>query len=372
MNVKNILLIFMCSVICFSCSNEQLTVTVKNTTSETRHFENVEVKWSEIIMKIPNITSESLVVSVDGEEQDYQVIYNKLKEPETVLIQASVNPNAVQEFIFTLGTPRMINPLAFGRFVPERKDDFAWENNKVAYRVYGPALEEAGELSNGIDIWAKRTENLIIDKWYKSGDYHTDHGEGMDYYKVGRTLGAGAIAPIFEDSLVLGSNFIDYEVLENGPLRTTFKLNYAPLKVGDKIVNESRTISLSANSHFTKIVQMFEGDFVSIDCASGIVLRQDMGSTFINEKLGIITYQEPEMGNKGQLFVTSILVDAFEGAKESQGHLLALTSMKNKTPLTYYIGNGWSKAEFKDVKEWNVYSEAYANSIIEPLEVECD
>ena len=30
---------------------------------------------------------------------------------------------------------------AFGRAVPERYDDYAWENNKVATASYGPALE---------------------------------------------------------------------------------------------------------------------------------------------------------------------------------------------------------------------------------------
>jgi hypothetical protein len=44
-------------------------------------------------------------------------------------------------------------PLVLGRAVPERKDDFAWENKIVAYRIYGPALEATGEISSGIDVW---------------------------------------------------------------------------------------------------------------------------------------------------------------------------------------------------------------------------
>jgi hypothetical protein len=47
-----------------------------------------------------------------------------------------------------------------------------------------------------MDFWAKKTESLIIDKWYKDdlagvASYHEDHGEGLDFYKVGRTLGLG-------------------------------------------------------------------------------------------------------------------------------------------------------------------------------------
>ncbi len=29
----------------------------------------------------------------------------------------------------------------YGRFVRERHDDFAWENDLIAHRVYGPDLE---------------------------------------------------------------------------------------------------------------------------------------------------------------------------------------------------------------------------------------
>ena len=63
----------------------------------------------------------------------------------------------------------------FCRFVPERSDDFAWENDRIAFRMYGPALERTGEISSGIDIWAKRTRKPVIERWYYRTDYHKDH-----------------------------------------------------------------------------------------------------------------------------------------------------------------------------------------------------
>ena len=45
---------------------------------------------------------------------------------------------------------------AYGTFMPQRKDDFAWENDRIAFRVYGPSLERTGEISSGIDVWCKR------------------------------------------------------------------------------------------------------------------------------------------------------------------------------------------------------------------------
>ena len=69
----------------------------------------------------------------------------------------------------------------YGRYVPERKDDFAWENDKIAFRMYGKELEKTpAEMAYGIDVWTKRTTRLIINERYKRGEYHVDHGDGLD------------------------------------------------------------------------------------------------------------------------------------------------------------------------------------------------
>ena len=47
------------------------------------------------------------------------------------------------------------------RYVPERMDDFAFENDKVAFRVYGPALTDSAE-NNGTDCWLKRVDYPIV------------------------------------------------------------------------------------------------------------------------------------------------------------------------------------------------------------------
>jgi hypothetical protein len=61
--------------------------------------------------------------------------------------------------VFMSPTPR-----AFARFVPERKDDFAWENDLVAFRTSGPALRPGPE-NSGIDCWFERVPDPIVDKW---------------------------------------------------------------------------------------------------------------------------------------------------------------------------------------------------------------
>ena len=86
--------------------------------------------------------------------------------------------------------PRLEDYRVYGRFVRERHDDFAWENDRVAFRIYGEALETFEKeplTSSAVDAWSKRTRRLVLNDWYLVDDYHRDHGEGGDFYPAGRT-----------------------------------------------------------------------------------------------------------------------------------------------------------------------------------------
>ena len=79
----------------------------------------------------------------------------------------------------------------------ERHDDFAWENDRVAHRMYGPDLEiwkKEPLTSSGIDVWVKRAKRLVVNDWYMTDDYHRDNGDGADFYSVSKSRGCGGIA----------------------------------------------------------------------------------------------------------------------------------------------------------------------------------
>ena len=56
--------------------------------------------------------------------------------------------------------------VACGRQYPERLDDVAWENDRAAYRAYGPALQEKGARAFGYDIWTKSAVSYTHLVWY--------------------------------------------------------------------------------------------------------------------------------------------------------------------------------------------------------------
>jgi hypothetical protein len=105
--------------------------------------------------------------------------------------------------------------MAYGRFVPEREDDFTWENDKVAFRVYGPSSGGKGSVS-GVDPWFKKVDYSIIDKWYANFlqdiSYHEDHGEGYDIYHVGPSRGVGGTAIWVDGVAYAAAMFKSYEV----------------------------------------------------------------------------------------------------------------------------------------------------------------
>lgn len=348
--MKKIFLLAATAALLMACGGAKVKVT--NPLKLDRTNETVEISWQEVQAKVSDATPENIVViAPDGSQQPSQVLYNGGTEPQALIFQATVAGNSSTTYTLETGQREAYPAQAFGRYVPERMDDFAWENNLIAHRMYGPALEATGEISNGIDIWLKRTDSLIIDKWFKPGyNYHSDQGEGLDCYKVGRTLGAGAMAPYEKDSLWLGNNYIRYKVLDNGPIRIAFQLDYAPFLVDSVEVTERRTISLDANTHFNNITEEYIGDFDQLKVAAGIVTRGAGGKVLdiLNKPIKRVGYWEPlNTDNKPDNGHTTIgLVFPCEIKVETRlGHLLASTTIPEGKPFTYQMGAGWSKSD---------------------------
>lgn len=372
--MKKLGLLLIASLLLVACnSGKKVTVTVTNKSSVDRTGEIVEVPWAQVKQKLALAgDAQMIVVDQEGKQLPYQLVKNGNPEIQSVIFPVTVAAGKSAVYIIKPGTPEKFEAKAYGRFVPERKDDFAWENNKVAFRMYGPALQATGEISNGIDLWVKKTDKLVIDKWYKNDlagvqSYHADHGEGLDFYKVGRTLGLGALAPYANDTIWLGNNFTKYEVLDNGPLRVTFRLSYAPFEVNGTTVNETRTITLDANSHFNKVVEHFDMDAPSMTVASGIILRpEEGGSMEYDAQKGYAAYAEPKVKD-GVIYAAVVSPTDFDEIKTNCGHLLCLNEYKKGTDYTYYQGGGWSKGGFATADDWFKYVKNFSQQVELPL-----
>lgn len=343
-----LLSLFLAVVAC----TDKVGVKVTNMSTCALKGESIVVSWHEIENRLKKVTPGNVVVcNAEGAQIPSQVLFEGGDAPTGILFQADVLPQAEARYVIQTGLREAYDTLAYGRFVPERKDDFAWENDKIAYRMYGPALEADGEISNGIDIWLKRTSGLVINKWYTKGyNYHADSGEGLDCYKVGRTLGGGANTPVIGDSLVMSNNFVSYRVLDNGPLRISFELLYAPFRVDSVEVTQKRVVTLDAGNPMNTITTTYTGNFDQLDIATGIVILDQPGekSEFSSNA---IAYAQPEDPANGITYALVVTRDA-GNSKQVGNHLLKFARVKNGGEYIYRSGGYWSKYGVDNYDAW--------------------
>jgi hypothetical protein len=357
------------------CVKKQvITITVRNTTELPREKETVEIPWQEVTARYADWVATGVIITdAEGFELPSQVLYRGDETPRAIIFQATTAPGATSAYMMLRGTPSEYSRQVYGRFVPERYDDFAWENALVAFRVYGPALEATGEISNGIDAWVKSSHHLVLDDWYATGDYHRDHGHGLDCYKVGRTLGAGAMAPLVNGAFVLGNNFTAYNIVDQGPLRFSFELTYAPYAVGESTVTERRLITLDANSRFNRIEEHYE-NAAAMEVAAAIVLREGEGTKWTDVTNGVVAYWEPQNNdndeNNGHTAVALLFPSGIKDAGRVDGHLAGIVDYVPGTPCVYYVGTGWSKGGIETPDAWQQHVADELTKLKNPLEIE--
>lgn len=184
-------------------------------------------------------------------------------DEDTLVFQADLARGGTHRFSLALGEPRAYRPEDFrvyGRFNRERFDDFVWENDKVAFRMYGQALEtwvREPLTSSSVDAWVKKTPRLVANEWYLVDDYHKDHGEGGDFYSAGKTRGCGGSGLIADGRLFTSKNFRKSRVLSRGPIRLLFELEYEAWDVAGVKVKETKRVSLDAGSNFNRMENVY-------------------------------------------------------------------------------------------------------------------
>jgi unsaturated rhamnogalacturonyl hydrolase len=250
-------------------------------------------------------------------------------------------------------TPERQGP-CFARLVPERMDDFAWENDRIAFRMYGPALGKAepNTSGSGVDVFVKKVRYPIIDKWYAKNDYHRDHGEGLDYYKVGTSRGCGGLGIWNGTSLDVSRVFARHNVIQGEGENISFELEYDPWVSGPATVSEVKRIRMKAGSNFYEVNSTFRVEGAKeVTIAAGIVLRREKGGE-LRHGDNWIAYAEPPDRRHGQTFCALIMPQK-AAFKEADGHALLLVPVKDGGAVTYLAGAAWDRGlDFKSPEAW--------------------
>ena len=409
---------------------QQATVVVNNPTDAQRQ-ELVEVNISDVKAKLAGIAPKKGEAYIVKNKRGQQ-IGSQITHDGKLLIDASIRPHGSATYYISIGKPYPQKVWTTGALYKMRKDDIAWENDRCAYRVYGPALQRTGERSFGTDIWAKNTPDTVVYERYvmdKQGNvdgdkvdekvkseerkmknlsgaaleaqkakikalkaesyeidvttsFHLDHGNGLDPYRVGATLGLGAPSLMIGNQQFLPYCYKTYKILDNGPLRFTVELTYNPSPVGDqKNVVEHRIISLDKGSNFNKMTVWYEGLTHPTDFATGFPIHEEDTETKTFAK-DYVSYADPTDNievNNSQVFVGVLFPNGIDNTyyqlfdkkhDGATGHALGLKrGLKNAEKYSYYFGAAWSKYDVRSYTEWQIRIKEFLEALKTPLQV---
>lgn len=409
---------------------QQATVVVNNPTDAQRQ-ELVEVNISDVKAKLAGIAPKKGEAYIVKNKRGQQ-IGSQITHDGKLLIDASIRPHGSATYYISIGKPYPQKVWTTGALYKMRKDDIAWENDRCAYRVYGPALQRTGERSFGTDIWAKNTPDTVVYERYvmdKQGNvdgdkvdekvkseerkmknlsgaaleaqkakikalkaesyeidvttsFHLDHGNGLDPYRVGATLGLGAPSLMIGNQQFLPYCYKTYKILDNGPLRFTVELTYNPSTIGDmQNVVEHRIISLDKGSNFNKMTVWYEGLTHPTDFATGFPIHEEDTETKTFAK-DYVSYADPTDNievNNTQVFVGVLFPNGIDNTyyqlfdkkhDGATGHALGLKrGLKNAEKYSYYFGAAWSKYDVRSYTEWQIRIKEFLEALKTPLQV---
>lgn len=332
------------------------------------------------------VAREFFFLDGDRNELPYQITHDG-----RVLVFCSVRPESSIHLTMYKGQPLDYELTANGRIYPNRWDDLVWENDRSAWRFYGPgAHKNMKNNAYGFDTFVKNTTHPMQDQLYhneltsygvndrirrdksslnwnevhRGYTYHRNFGAGMDAYTVGATLGAGAAALMAKDgSLVYPLYYEKADILDNGPLRFTVRMEMPKRAINGDSIREIRLITQDCGSHFARVEITYEGLSQPTSVCAGIVVHESAPNAYtLNKKENFITYAEPlDLSDKRMngehylgLFVPTMKNDKSkvknvvkylplsEKRAGGIGHAILQTTYTPGTPFVYYTGSAWS------------------------------
>ncbi len=369
----------------YACSSrpEGKIIIVKNTLNVERSFETVEL--TKDFLKVEDLSSIGIR---DVETEKIQITQTVDTNGDAImdqlLFQPVLGPTSEKEYeIITISEKEKIKPTeyCYSRFVPERTDDYAWENDKVAFRVFGPKAQQmvedsipGGTLSSGVDAWLKKVVYPIINKWYKKnevkeGAYHEPSPEGLDNFHVGISRGIGGIAIKRDTTYYFSKNYTEYNTITTGPIRTSFYLNYDDWDIGGGTVKESKIISLDLGSNFSKFEIKMQG---TNSIMAGLTLHEKDGEVSGNKSNNWVSYWQPHADSELGMAIIAPNgyfegFETYETDKKDESHAYANLNVVDGT-VVYYAGFGWKESgQFTNRKDWETNLDSFSEKINNPL-----
>lgn len=360
------------------------TVTVVNPVGIAR-TETVSVAWSDLGVKS---SSEKLRVldveagravphqnDADGRHLIFSVDLQRFERREYVVFSDGSN----------LVAPADLSIVCWSGYLPERMDDYAWENDRFGVRAYGQAImlpppKGQNLVSSGLDVFNKCVSTPVLEKWLryrpKGGpSYHRNRGEGMDSYLVGAGRGCGGIGALGADGKWRYSvNWAESKTLQIGPVRCEFELVYEGWGGFGK---ERRHVTLDRGQSLARMVASFESVPEGVLVGPGLDIsakRKHDGDMKVSAQDGWVSNFEPQDGWDGSI-MTAVALDPSVCpacvSMDGEGSLMLLSRPDAaKKSISYYAGANWTgQKRYLDADSWHRYVKDFAFGLRNPIKI---
>ena len=358
-------------------SKKPVAIQISNPGNFSRQNETVELNLSGKVAVMDGLTSRLL------DSQGYTPSVGGDK----VLFQVDLAPGETRQYLVLDASTLAAQPTpvltTFARFVPERMDDFAWENDRIAFRMYGPALQkhDGDKTGSGVDVWCKHVRQPVINSMYARSQtypkndprnsYHNDDGNAADNFRAGPNRGCGGAALWADDKLCPSRCYKSWKLITVGPIRSEFELTYETWNVQGQPVSEVKRVSLDRGSNLTRYECRYDTGGREVTAAAGLWIHS-AESILAHEGNWFSLWEKFSEGDGPGFIPVGLVWPPATGGqfKQADEHALMIAGVKPGVPLVYYAGAGWTKGlDFSNAESWNAYLSGFAARLAAPLKV---
>lgn len=248
------------------------------------------------------------------------------------------------------------------------------ENDKIAFRSFFDAR-------NGKDVFGKITDSLILNKIGFGGSWHQLHSWGMDILKVGKSLGAGALA-VKEENLIYplaDADTTKFQICYKGALSASYQLRFINWDTGSNSSDGSEKIILKkGNFYYQNQINVALKDNQKL--IAGFANFLDLPVVFIKHNKyysSISTYGKQADGSNtflglGILFPNEEFLSYGTLQKTNQLENTTYVSLKKASEFNnIYFFSCWEKSDYRFATEegFKTYLNDVANSIVHPIKM---
>ena len=243
--------------------------------------------------------------------------------------------------------------------------------------MYGPELETAKKeplTSSGIDVWVKRVPRLLVNEWYMTDDYHQDHGDGADFYSVGKSRGCGGLGDLGgRQARRRRGTSRRRACWPTGRSAWSSSSTYAPWEAGGARVAETKRVTLDAGSRFNRFDSTFTVSgggpvMVGVGIAKhpGMAVERDTKAGWMR------TWEPLDGGKSGGLGCAIVLAPGGRApeAQQTETDELLVAALPTGGRLTYEVGTAWDRAGgITDAAAWTADVRARPARLAAPVKV---